>query len=171
MATSIVPAFKRKMNTEKRKLKAFLTRLDKYKVPELKQWSKEAEVEAWKDTACLQCSNCCRGMTPTFTTNDIARISAHFKLTPDEFKQKWLHKEKSTGDWVNVKQPCQFLDLDTHMCSIYDIRPIDCATFPHFDKKPNEYGHVFKQNLEYCPATLKWVEAIKEKVEAKYNII
>jgi len=48
------------------------------------------EPEVWKEIDCLTCANCCKTMTPTYTTADIKRISAHFNQTPQEFKDKWL---------------------------------------------------------------------------------
>ena len=87
-------------------------------------------------------------------------------MTPDAFKEKWLYKEKKGEDWMNVKQPCQFLDLKTNMCSIYEVRPADCAGFPHLTKKKmTEYIHVHKQNVEYCPATYKIVEKMQLAVK------
>jgi Fe-S-cluster containining protein len=100
-------------------------------------------------------------MTPTFTPQDIKRIAAHFKMTEAAFIEKWLYKDKS-GDWMNTKSPCQFLDLTSNKCSIYSIRPEDCAGFPHLSKrKMTEYMHVHKQNVEYCPATFTWVEKMQ----------
>ncbi len=168
---SIVPAFKKEMNLKKRKLTTFLTKLEKFKIPEIETIRKKADAEAWTETDCLSCANCCRSMTPTFTENDLLRIAPHFKMTVDEFKAKWLYFEKSDKDWVNVKQPCQFLNLNDNKCNIYEIRPEDCAKFPHHLKKEmDDYIHVYKQNLKYCPATLKWVDKMKTAVEAKYDL-
>ena len=117
------------------------------------------DTAVWKETDCLSCANCCKKMTPTFTQKDIKRISAHLTMTPQEFKDKWLYYEKKDKDWMNTKQPCQFLDLKSNMCSIYAVRPDDCAGFPHLTKKKMvDYIHVHQQNIEYCPATYKMVE-------------
>jgi Fe-S-cluster containining protein len=110
-------------------------------------------------------------MTPTYTTKDIKRISAYLGMTPREFKDKWLCYDKKDGDWMNVSRPCQFLDLKTNMCSIYAVRPADCAGFPHFTKrKMVDYMHVHKQNIEYCPATFKMVQKMMEKLSLKLNV-
>lgn len=102
-------------------------------------------------------------MTPTFTENDLVRIAPHFQMTVDEFKNKWLHKSK--GDWVNNLQPCQFLDKKTNFCTIYEIRPDDCAGFPHLSKAPwSSYAHVHKQNIDYCPATFTMISKLMERV-------
>jgi Fe-S-cluster containining protein len=83
-------------------------------------------------------------------------------MTPKEFKEKWLEYDKEDKDWLNQQQPCQFLNLKNNMCSIYEVRPADCAGFPHLTKKKfTEYIHVHKQNVEYCPATYKLVEKMK----------
>jgi hypothetical protein len=80
-----------------------------------------------------------------------------------EFKEKWLYFDEEDGDWMNKKQPCQFLNLTTNMCSIYEVRPDDCAGFPHLKKKKMvEYIHVHQQNISYCPATYKMVEKFQE---------
>lgn len=122
----------------------------------------EVDKEVWATTDCLTCGNCCKKMTPTFTPADLKRISAHFDLTVPAFKEKWLTYDKKAGDWQNKKQPCQFLNKADNKCSIYAIRPADCAGFPHLTKKkPLDYLHVHKQNIEYCPATYKMVEKMK----------
>lgn len=167
----IVTQFKKEVKRKKRKLTTFLTKLEKYKIKELPSIRAEADAKAWSQTNCLACANCCKAMTPTFTPTDIKRIAPHFKLTVAEFKAKWLTYDSKEKDWVNVKQPCQFLNLSTNMCNIYSKRPADCAGFPHHHKKNiDDYNHVYKQNLSYCPATLRWVENMKTAVEAKYAL-
>lgn len=159
-----LPLYKRLMNTYRRKYRYFLTRLETVKPKGLDKMAAEVDQEVWKETDCLACANCCKTMTPTFTPQDIKRIAAHFNQTPDEFREKWLYKQRGTGDWLNKKEPCQFLDLTTNKCSIYEIRPADCAGFPHHTKKHfTEWVHVYKQNVEYCPATFKMVEKMMER--------
>ena len=101
-------------------------------------------------------------MSPTYTKTDIKRIAKHFEVTPSEFTKKWLRKDR-IGDMLNKNEPCQFLNLEDNKCSIYEIRPADCAGFPHLPKrKMVDYMHVHKQNIEYCPATYKLVEKMQE---------
>ena len=99
------------------------------------------------------------------TPKDLKRISAHLEMSVSEFKEKWLYYDKKDKDWMNVKQPCQFLDLSSNLCSIYEVRPTDCAGFPHLvRKKMVDYIHVHQQNISYCPATYKMVEKMMEKL-------
>ena len=163
--------YKKEMLSTQKGLIAFLTRLQKYTVPQLNKLRKQADTAAWQQVDCLSCGNCCRSMTPTFTTADITRISNHLSLTASAFKAKWLTYEVAEKHWVNVKQPCQFLDLKTNKCSIYEIRPTDCANFPHHHKKNmDNYMHVYKQNLLYCPITVNMVQHLKASVEKGYSL-
>ncbi|HET9823889.1 MAG TPA: YkgJ family cysteine cluster protein [Chitinophagaceae bacterium] len=148
-------------------MRRFLARLEKNPPKKLDQLTPKVEREVWKEIDCVTCANCCKSMTPTYTMKDMKRISAHFGMTMQEFKDKWLYKEHGTGDWLNRSTPCQFLDQGTNMCTIYDIRPTDCAGFPHFSrKKMVEYMHVHKQNVEFCPATYRMVEKMMEKFKS-----
>ncbi len=159
-------SFKQKVRHNRRRLRLFLSRLEKNPPKNLKSIAVEADKRAWKEVDCLSCANCCKTMSPTYTTEDIKRISTHLSMSVKAFKEKWLYKDKRDGDWMNVKQPCQFLNLTDNKCSIYSVRPADCSGFPHHDKKKTtDYVHVYKQNVEYCPATYKWVEKIMELVK------
>ncbi|MBI1782129.1 MAG: YkgJ family cysteine cluster protein [Sphingobacteriales bacterium] len=166
MSSAFVKAFNKQVKKYRNSYRRFLTRIEKKTTKGLDKIVAPIDKEVWKETDCLACANCCRTMTPTYTLADIKRISAHLGMTVDEFKNKWLYKERSTGDWMNKKTPCQFLDLKTNMCNIYEVRPADCAGFPHHTKRHfKEWVHVYKQNVEYCPATFKLVEKMKAKID------
>lgn len=159
-------SFRQRVRHNRRRFRLFLSRLEKTPPKDLKTISIEADKRAWAETDCLSCANCCKTMSPTYKPEDIKRISLHLGMTPKAFKAKWLYKDKKDGDWINTKQPCQFLDLTDNKCSIYEVRPADCSGFPHHDKKKlTDYVHVYKQNVELCPATYKWVEKMMELVK------
>lgn len=158
--------FKKHVKNTKRAFRSFLTRLENNPPKGLDKITAAVEPSVWQETDCLSCANCCKTMTPTYTTKDIKRISAHLDMTPQQFKDKWLVFEKRDGDWQNKKQPCQFLNLKDNKCSIYEVRPADCSGFPHLPrKKMVDYMHVHKQNIEYCPATHKMVEKMKAMIK------
>lgn len=155
--------FKKKFESNKKLLRSFITRTENKTPGNIELLSEKIDKEVWAQVDCLGCANCCKVMSPTYTFQDIKRISAHLCMRPKDFKEKWLYLDKRDNDWMNKSRPCQFLDLKTNMCSIYEVRPADCAGFPHLTKKPiPEFMHVHKQNIEYCPATLLFVEKLKE---------
>ena len=158
-------SFKQQVIKYKRKMRGFLTRLEKNPPRKLDAMAEELDKEVWKEVDCLSCANCCKKMTPTFKKADIIRISGHLGMTPVAFKEKWLYKDNN-GDWLNTANPCQFLDKKTNMCCIYEVRPSDCSGFPHLArKKMTDYMQWHKQNVEYCPATFKLVEKMMERVQ------
>ena len=160
--------FGKKADKKKDKLIKFLKKLDKIVPHDLPKVVKEVDKTVWEDVHCLECANCCKTMTPTYTKKDIGRISAHFNMTPKDFKAKWLYKDE-TGDWMNTATPCQFLD-EKNMCTIYEIRPEDCAGFPHHKKKPfNLYNDTFIGNVHRCPATYELVNRLRKRVEKEYE--
>lgn len=156
-------SFSQKVRYHKKAFKRFLNKLDKKPPKDLFKNISTIEKEVWKKIDCLSCANCCKKMTPTFTITDIKRISGFLKMTESDFKAKWLFYDEKDKDWQNTTQPCQFLNLQTNKCNIYDVRPADCSGFPHFNKrKPELYLHVHQQNIEYCPATYKMVEKLMQ---------
>lgn len=158
-------SFRQKVTVNKKAFRRFLGKVEKNPPRGLHRMMEEIDRKVWAQVDCLSCANCCKTMTPTFTNSDIKRISAYLEMTPDDFKNKWLHYDKKDKDWVNNKQPCQFLNLKDNKCSIYVVRPGSCAGFPHLTKKKaTDYIHVHQQNVEYCPATYKMVEHMMEAI-------
>ena len=151
----------------RKSLRSFLNYTGKNTVRGIDNLAAITEPTVWAQVDCLSCANCCKKMTPTFTNQDLKRISAHFNQTPEAFRKQWLKKDRNK-DLINKTEPCQFLNLADNKCSIYEIRPADCSGFPHLSKKKwSEYSHVHKQNIEFCPATLAMVQKMKTLVEAK----
>lgn len=156
-------SFKKKLSFYRQAYRRFLNRTEKNPPRGIDKLTTIIDKEVWQEVDCLSCANCCKVMTPTFTEQDIKRISAHFNQTPAAFKKQWL--KKSNKEFVNKSQPCQFLNLADNKCSIYEIRPVDCAGFPHLTKRTwPEYAHVHKQNIDYCPATFKMVEKMVNRI-------
>jgi hypothetical protein len=156
--------FREKVVQHRSRLRRFLTKVENNAPGELDFYADEIDREVWQEVNCTACSNCCRNMTPTYSFQDLRRISKHLNMTISAFKAKWLFKTRK-GEWMNVNRPCQFLDKKTNLCTIYAVRPADCAEFPHLTKKPMaEYIHIHKANVQHCPATFKMVEKLIQRV-------
>ena len=157
--------FKKICITNKKALRYFLTKTENNPPKDLDSIAEQIDKQVWAETNCLSCANCCKTMTPTYTFQDMKRIAVHFNMKVKDFKAKWLYFDKKSKDWMNVSKPCQFLDRKANLCTIYEIRPADCAGFPHLTKKKmTDYIHVHKENILHCPATYKMVEKLKERI-------
>lgn len=159
-------SFKQKVRHNKKAFKSFLTKIERRPPKGLDKLAEKIDAEVWQEVDCLSCANCCKTMSPTYNKADIKRIAEFLDMTSQQFIDKWLYFDEKDGDWMNKSQPCQFLDPKTHYCSIYEVRPADCAGFPHLKKKKMvEYIHVHQQNVEYCPATYRMVEKMMDQLE------
>lgn len=159
-------SFRQRVRHNQANFRRYLSKIEKNPPKGLDLLADRLNIHVWQQVDCLSCANCCKKMSPTYTRKDILRISKHLGMTAKAFTEKWLYYDKKDGDWMNKLQPCQFLDMKTNMCSIYDVRPADCAGFPHLNKKKmKEYIHVHQQNIEYCPATYMMVERMMEEVQ------
>jgi len=87
-------SFKKKVIEQKRRFRYFLSKLEKNPPRKLDQLAEVVNKEVWQEVDCLSCANCCKTMTPTFNPQDLKRISAHFKMSIEEFQKKWLRREK-----------------------------------------------------------------------------
>ncbi|MRM84228.1 YkgJ family cysteine cluster protein [Riemerella anatipestifer] len=144
--------------------KKFLDKLKKKTPKNLDYLTQEIHDEVFDEIDCLSCANCCKTTGPLFTTQDIERISKFLKLKPTQFEEKYL-KIDEDNDWVLQQLPCPFLFSD-NTCMIYEVRPKACREFPHTDrKKIYQINHLTIKNIEICPATFKWVEKMREKIE------
>lgn len=160
--------FRGQAKKNREELTRFLDKLDVIVPEDMPELVARTEAKVWSKVNCMECANCCKTMTPTFSKTDIVRIATHLGMEPSAFRKKWLKKDADNGDWVNTTQPCQFL-VD-NKCSIYEVRPRDCAEFPHHNKKPfDAYNDTFKNNLVHCPATYLLIDRLKKTVERDYE--
>jgi Fe-S-cluster containining protein len=139
-----------KKSKEKQKhFKNFLARADKNKV--LKELPRLHE-EAFTKIDCLQCAACCKNYSPRFKTPDVKRISKHLGLKESDFIETYL-KVDNEGDFVVKSTPCPFLGSD-NFCSIYEVRPSDCARFPYTDEDVIiKRQPLTLKNSTFCPIT------------------
>ena len=130
-----------------KKFRQFLQRADKNKV--LKQLPRLHE-EAFEKIDCLQCAACCKNYSPRFKTPDVKRISKHLGMKEGAFIDIYLNVDEE-GDFVVKKTPCPFLGADNY-CSIYEVRPSDCARFPYTDEDVLIKRQALTlKNATFCP--------------------
>ncbi|MEZ5033640.1 MAG: YkgJ family cysteine cluster protein [Chitinophagaceae bacterium] len=161
MATNkdLLENWEKKSADRQKEYKKFLRRARKQDVlkalPELHE-------EAFATIDCLQCANCCKHYSPRFTPPDIKRISRFLGMKEGAFKEKYLRTDEEE-DFVLQTKPCPFLQAD-NACSIYEVRPRDCANFPytHNDFMLKRQPLALK-NSTFCPITYFVIEKLIEK--------
>lgn len=111
----------------------------------------EAEHEkAFQKIDCLDCANCCKTKGPAFGKKDINRIARHMGITPPEFSDTYLEMNED-DNYVLKTTPCLFLQ-ENNKCSIYEIRPQACASYPHTNtRKVKNLFPYFEAHITTCP--------------------
>ena len=87
---------------------------------------------------CLKCpAYCCSYAHIPVTDKDITRLAKYFDVSWEKARKKFIKKGDDESPLVLRHQEdehfdtiCQFLDLDTRNCTIYEARPEICRTFP-----------------------------------------
>jgi uncharacterized protein len=156
MEEDLLENWEKKSADHQKGYKQLLHRADKNKV--LKALPRLHE-EAFEKIDCLQCGNCCKSYSPRFKTPDIKRISKHLRMKEGDFINRYLRVDEE-GDYVLQTKPCSFLGADNY-CSIYEVRPSDCARFPY----TNEDVLLKRQpltlkNATFCPITYYVLEKL-----------
>lgn len=139
-----------------KKYKRFLQRADKNKIiPQLELLHNEV----FSTIDCLACANCCKNYSPRFKPPDVKRIAKHLHLTESAFAQTYLMRDEE-GDEVLKQLPCPFLQQD-NKCTIYDVRPSDCARYPYTNEDVLlKKSAITLKNSTVCPAVYEVLEKI-----------
>ena len=141
--------------------KQLVEKLIRKKPKDLDEVTEKLHNDAFEQIDCMSCGNCCKTTSPIFYQKDIDRLSKHFKMKPGTFVEKYLHID-SDQDYVLNTAPCAFLNLD-NSCSVYDIRPLACQTYPHTNRK--KFFQLLRlsfNNTLICPAVQKVFEGLKK---------
>jgi len=124
-----------------------------------------AYVEVSKKVDCTHCANCCRKLNPTLTMNDVKRLARHLGMPLKAFITRYLRLIQQDKKQVLIfqKRPCPF--LKKNCCTVYEVRPRDCRSFPHLHRR----GFVYRvrqaaENYDLCPIVFNTYEALKKSL-------
>jgi len=78
---------------------------------------------------CEDCGKCCLDTEMILSENDIDLIIKHFKSKLKKEDIVRLNKD-GYSQFQNISGHCIFLDIDTKLCKIYEVRPEGCKFYP-----------------------------------------
>jgi len=138
---------------------------------------------------CQKCRGCCKFLTEDkyfatlFTDKEIETLKSKgvfkdvfkpYRKSKKVFQIQLIKSEADKKMWV-----CPYLDEKSHLCQIYEVRPLDCKLWPFIfmlDKNKNVILACFKKNMCQITENMNKIEFKKytddwlaECVE-KYNI-
>jgi Fe-S-cluster containining protein len=90
-------------------------------------------------------------------------------LKESTFIETYLRVDED-GDFVVKTSPCPFLGSD-NFCSIYDVRPSDCARFPYTDEDVLiKRQSLTLKNVSFCPITFYVIDQLMEKLKRSSSL-
>lgn len=114
---------------------------------------------AFDSKACESCAgNCCIGESGYIwiSKNEIEALAKYLNIDSEILKEKYLFK---VGYKYSIKEvklsensfACCFFNLERKQCTIYEVRPTQCRTFPFWDYFKINENEVYKE----CPGIKK----------------
>ena len=111
---------------------------------------------AFDPNGCNRCAgNCCIGESGYIwiSENEILNLAKYLKISQNEVREKYLYKASYKYSIKEIQlssnnYACCFFDLEKRQCSVYDVRPNQCRTFPFWDYFKENEEEVYKE----CPA-------------------
>lgn len=82
--------------------------------------------------ACTRCGRCCTGEPGNvwISEDEIAALAAHLGLDDESFRQRYtVTRRKGVSLREKANNDCVFWSAG-HGCSVYDLRPKQCRTWP-----------------------------------------
>ena len=89
---------------------------------------------------CTQCGDCCSGPSQGFVwveDAEIEQIAAAVGMVDriDEFERKFVRTGRGRKSLVEYSDgDCIFLDPDSRGCTVYAARPLQCRSWPFWEK-------------------------------------
>ena len=107
--------------------------------------------------SCLSCGGkCCRGSSGYIWTSldEQAAVAQHFSLSLQEFQRRYVERVGDLYSFTEVvigkdDYACVFFDVKKQQCSIYELRPKQCRTYPFWSTFKKFPELVLKE----CPGT------------------
>jgi len=152
----------RKMKeNENLRFRTFLKGQDNKKVDRIVHRLNE-EIESQIDYT--KCGNCCKTLRPCVTNKEIETLTTIDKV-PREYFIEIFTEQDGLEDIKYLKNtPCKY--LSNKKCSIYNLRPMDCKSYPHIHKKHfNSRTLSMMENYGICPIVFNVIESLKIEFE------
>jgi Fe-S-cluster containining protein len=116
--------------------------------------------EVARQIDCCACANCCRVMSPQLSARDVRRLADHIGIQKAQLINDYLRPSDEKGKYALAKIPCRF--LQEQRCSVYDVRPDDCRSFPHLQKREFRSRLIgVVENCSICPIVYNVFERLK----------
>jgi Fe-S-cluster containining protein len=122
----------------------------------------ETTRRVWAGIDCTACANCCREVRPTFSEEEVSRVSARLGVSHQQFIDAYLQpSEDESNPWKTRTTPCPF--LKENRCSVYEDRPADCQAYPYLYEPEFAFRTMAMIGRTFtCPIVYEVIESLKQ---------
>lgn len=117
------------------------------------------------DFECVKCGACCKweGVV-VLTPEDIKRIAEHLSVDENEFLDKYTKKHGKDTVLINKSESSSCIFLKDNKCSVWDVKPKQCADFPKkFDKRCPGF-HIENRSASMSDKYAMAVKAVSQRL-------
>lgn len=82
---------------------------------------------------CSECGRCCAGPEEGYvwaTSDELDTMAEHFDMTPAAFRKQYVRQIGRRLSLVEKKPTHDCIFLHKGKCSVYEVRPTQCRTWP-----------------------------------------
>ncbi len=146
----ILTDLKGRARSRRKEFEKVVSSLRKMRPKEAENLISRLDEELFSEIDCLECGNCCRTLGPRIRNRDIQNLASELRMGTRGFINTYLKRDEE-GDFIFKRMPCPFLG-NSHICSVYPIRPGACVDYPHTNGRQvqSNLGLLIK-NSETCP--------------------
>jgi uncharacterized protein len=118
---------------------------------------------------CTGCGQCCSG-DPGYvwvTNREIAALALSMGMTITNFEAAFVRavgKRKSLVELPNGD--CVFLDPEVRRCKLYQVRPVQCRTWPFWESNVRS-ARAWEEICQVCPGSGRGKLVPREDVERR----
>jgi Fe-S-cluster containining protein len=142
----------------------FLRQLKLRDSDEVDTLAHKLHAEVFAQIDCTRCANCCKTAAVSLDDADVDRIAARLGMERHAFIAAYLQPYPVEGRYHMKTQPCPLLG-DDDRCTVYEVRPECCRSYPNTDKVGFN-GRVYQlaSNSVICPAVYHIVRRMRRRL-------
>ena len=115
---------------------------------------------------CRTCANCCKVATVRLAERDVVKLAKYLRTTPASFVRDFAEITDEGMILRRNSSGCVFLSGND--CTVYDVRPGNCADFPHTVRGEGSFLSrmwEFTDRACYCPIVYETLETLKRETD------
>lgn len=114
----------------------------------------------WDGFDCTTCGNCCREISPFFTTCELKILAKALDKDFYTFCKEYFKVSADREGFVPLIKPCPF--FSNNRCTVYDHRPAGCKEFPHCNEFLS-YATLHVESTLVCPVVFNIIDSLRQE--------